>query len=608
MNVLFYPIIIPLIAGAVILIVPKALKELVALAGTIVAAYYAGQIFFAGKGMMASWLWFEIGDFPLSADLRADSLSGFILFAASIFSVLIVVYSIGFMKGRNRLKEYYAYLVWTAGAAAAAILANNLILLLASWEVTTILLFFMITIGGDKSREPSGKTFVMIGFSDCALLLGIVMLWHMVGTLQISEITAIPITNGTLTAVYIMFLIGALVKAGAIPGHSWIPKAAEGAPTSVMAYLPACLDKLLGIYLLARISLYMFVLTGGLKMLLLIIGGVTIIVAVMMALVQHNLKKLLAYHTVSQVGYMIMGIGTGVPIGIIGGLFHMVNNAIYKNLLFLGAGAVEKRTGTTDLEKLGGLAKAMPFTFGAMLIAAFSISGVPPFNGFASKWLVYQGTIEIGQPVFLIAAMFGSALTLASFIKIIHAVFLGSKPDSLGFVKPAGFAMALPMVILAVLCVVFGVFAQIPLKYAIGPAAGIDFSAAPKGLEMATAMWSPTLATVMLIVALFVGWIVYMLGKTSNVRTTTIFMGGEKFESESIRFPGTGFYKAISDMVPLKAFYKDAESGVFDLYVLVGTFGGKIIGVFRAMHNGIVSTYVAFSLIGLVYLILFLMR
>ncbi len=142
-----------------------------------------------------------------------------------------------------------------------------------------------------------------------------------------------------------------------------------------MAYLPASLDKLLGIYLLARISLHMFVLNEPLKFLLLIIGAVTIILAVMMALVQHNLKKLLAFHAVSQVGYMVMGIGTGVPIGIIGGLFHMLNHAIYKCCLFLGAGAVEKRTGTTELEELGGLAKSLPVPFISMVIAAFAISG-----------------------------------------------------------------------------------------------------------------------------------------------------------------------------------------------------------------------------------------
>jgi len=611
MSYLFYPIIIPLIAGAIIMIIPEVLKgirEFVALAGTVIASYYAGVIFFAGKEITASWGWFSLQNFDISADLRVDSLSGFILFAASVFAVLIVIYSIGFMRDKSRLKEYYSYILWTSGAAAAALLADNLVFFLIGWEVTSVLLFFLITIGGEESREAAGKTFVMIGFSDCAILLGIILLWQILGTLRISDINAVAINSGSMTFIYILFLIGAIVKAGAIPGHSWIPKAAESAPASIMAYLPASLDKLLGIYLLARISLDMFILNEALKLLLLIIGAVTIILAVMMALVQHNLKKLLAFHAVSQVGYMFMGIGTGVPIGIVGGLFHMLNNALYKCCLFLGAGAVEKRAETTELEELGGLSSAMPITFVTMLIAAFAISGVPPLNGFASKWLIYQGTIEIGQPIFLLAAMFGSALTLASFIKVIYSVFLGRKPEKLEAVKPAGWAMAVPMVVLALFCVFFGVFAQFPLRHIIGPAVYMDFERIPWMIHLSRAMWSPTLATVLIIVALACGLIVYLLSTAVKVRTTSIFVGGEKFDVESLRFPGTGFYETIREFSPLKVLYGDAEQGVYDLYVLGGRYGMKIVEVLRAVHNGVVSTYVAFVLIGLGFLIIFLVR
>ncbi|HUT63287.1 MAG TPA: proton-conducting transporter membrane subunit, partial [Anaerolineae bacterium] len=459
-----------------------------------------------------------------------------------------------------------------------------------------------------RSREGAGKTFVMIGFSDCALLLGIVLLWQMTGTLEISEINAVPVTGGWMASIYILLLIGSLVKAGAMPGHSWIPKAAEGAPTSVMAYLPASLDKLLGIYLLARISLHMFMLNQSLRLLLLIIGAVTIILAVMMALVQHNLKKLLSFHAVSQVGYMVMGIGTGVPIGIVGGLFHMLNNALYKCCLFLGAGAVEKETGTTELEDLGGLARTMPVTFTACLISALAISGVPPFNGFASKWLIYQGTIEIGQPIFLIAAMFGSVLTLASFIKVIFSVFLGKKPDNLSAHMKESVTMAIPMIVLALLCVLFGVFAQLPLKYLIGPAVGMNFETIPGMINLSRGMWSPTLATVMIIVALLLGWIVYFLSTVMKSRPTSIFVGGEKFESESVRYPGTGFYETIRELNPLKILYSDAEQGVYDLYVLGGRYGLKLVEVLRSIHNGVVSTYLAFAMIGLVFLIFFLVR
>ena len=176
-------------------------------------------------------------------------------------------------------------------------------------------------------------------------------------------------------------------------------------------------------------------MSAAMNTFLMAIGSLTIVCAVMMALVQHDLKRLLGYHAVSQVGYMVLGIGTGNPIGIAGGIFHMLNHAIYKSCLFLSAGAVEKKTGTTDLDKLGGLSKTMPVVYVAFLIASLAISGVPPLNGFASKWMIYQGIIETGRQgshlwiLWLMAAMFGSALTLASFMKLVHAVFLG-QPSS----------------------------------------------------------------------------------------------------------------------------------------------------------------------------------
>ncbi len=175
------------------------------------------------------------------------------------------------------------------------------------------------------------------------------------------------------------------------------------------ALLPASVDKLLGIYLLSRLVLNVFDRVSlGLNVLLMIIGAVTIVAGCGHGLVQHDLRKLLSFHAVSQVGYMILGIGTGTAIGIAGGLFHMLNNAIYKGALFLTAGAVEKRAGTMDLAELGGLGRMMPFTFATFGIAALAISGIPPLNGFVSKWMVYQGIVDAGigrYLIFLVAAI-----------------------------------------------------------------------------------------------------------------------------------------------------------------------------------------------------------
>ncbi len=609
MNLLLYPILVPLAGGLLALLMPRALKglrELVCIVATGATVYHAAQIVrisSLGERLDFSRPWLSIENFVFSISLRADALSRFIVLAASIFGLLIVLYSIGYMRNKDRLPEYYAYIVWTVAAANAALLADNLILLLVSWEVVTVLLFFLITIAGEGSPPAAGKTFVMIGAADCAMLLGIVLIWRVMGTLEISALRHVPMQTGMMHLIYALLLAGAITKAGAMPGHSWIPKAAEIAPTSVMAFLPAALDKLLGIYLLARMSLYMFAPSEAMKLALLIIGAVTIILAVMAALVQHELKKLLSCHAVSQVGYMVMGIGTGVPLGIIGGLFHMLNNAIYKCCLFLTAGAVERKAGTTELEKLGGLASAMPVTFGACVIAALAISGVPPLNGFASKWFVYQGVLQVGRPVFVVAAMFGSALTLASFIKVIYSVFLGKRPESLRSIKPVGFSMTFPMIFLALLCIVFGVFYHLPVKQFIAPALGSQALVLPQ-----LGLWDSTLATGLIVIGLVIGIIIYLFGTAFKGRTTSIFVGGETLDEEESRVPGTGFYETVTSMRGLGTIYRDAEQGAYDLYVLGARYGQKIVDVFRGMHTGIVSTYVAFCVAGLGIILFLLLR
>jgi NADH-quinone oxidoreductase subunit L len=190
-----------------------------------------------------------------------------------------------------------------------------------------------------------------------------------------------------------------------------------------------------------------------------------------MALIQRDAKRLLAFHAISQVGYMILGIGTGTTVGIVGGLFHMVNHAMYKGTLFLTAGAVERQAGTTDLAQLGGLARRMPVTFACFAVAACSISGVPPFNGFYSKELVYEGALERGA-VYYGAALLGSFFTAASFLKLGHAAFLGryraGGPEPT--VREAPWAMLVPMIVIAAGCVLFGLGNALPVRGFIEPA------------------------------------------------------------------------------------------------------------------------------------------
>jgi len=428
--------------------------------------------------------------FGIELTFRFYHFSGFIVLAIGFFTFLTAIYSLAFFQTKNKAHKFYTYLLFAQGAANAALLADNLVVMLFFWEGLLLVLFGMIAEGRSAGAFKTAiKAFVIVGIADLCMMAGIALTGHLAQTLNMSQIHLAPV--GLLaSASFLLLMIGAISKAGSVPFHTWIPDAAVDAPLPFMAYFPAALEKLLGIYFLTRICLDLFRLDAGsgLSILLMTVGAATILLAVMMALIQKDYKRLLSYHAVSQVGYMLLGIGTCLPVGIIGGIFHMLNNALYKCGLFFTAGAVEKETGTTDLEKLGGLRLKMPVTFACFFVVAASISGVPPFNGFFSKELIYAAALKRGA-IFYIAALLGSFFTAASFLKLGHAAFLGKTPREYKETREAPIPMLIPMIILALTCIFFGVFNHLPIRHFIQPVLGqrielSSFTGAPANLML----------------------------------------------------------------------------------------------------------------------------
>ncbi|MCX6357325.1 MAG: proton-conducting transporter membrane subunit, partial [Candidatus Aureabacteria bacterium] len=452
---------------------------------------------------------------------------------------------------------------------------------------------------------PASYKATLSGGSDAFLVLGVSIL------LTLPSVGGpIPLSHGAAVAAYCCLAVAAFAKAGAMPLHSWIPDCAEYAPVPVTALLPASLDKLLGIYLLARMHLTLFAVGDRVQLLCAIVGATTIVAAVMMAMVQHNLKRLLGYHAVSQVGYMVLGIATGTPVGIAGAIFHMLNNCIYKTCLVLGAGAVEERGGTAELDNLGGLASAMPMTFAAMLVSSLAISGIPPLNGFASKWMIYQGIIQMNASggrlwvVWLVAAMFGSVLTLASFIKILNAVYLGPPSRAIAQriagVREVGALMWAPMAALAGLCVVFGVrAASLAVGRFVAPAVG-----APIGY---IGLWDSTLATWLILLGIACGLLLYLAGRRGRVRRTDPFLGGEAGD-DRMSLSGVDFYLTIREMGVLGWVYARAEGRVFDLYDQGRRVALGVARLLSRMHDGALPVYLGWCLAGLLMLLYLLMR
>jgi len=616
-STLLICVFLPLIAGFVLLFLPNRIKHLSAaltLIISVVTFALAIRIFAAGRSDY-SWSVFQINELKLDLLLTAKPLGAFILLFAAGFGVLITLYSLKSMAGAKRLNEYYGSILLAIGGSAGILLSDHLLFLLIFWEIVTASLYLLITTGGRNSNFAATKSFAMIGASDGAFLLGVLMAWAISGTFIISDIS-IQTTSALPIIAFLLLMTAAITKAGALPLHTWLPTSGEYAPASVMALLPAAIDKLLGIYLLVIIVREIFVLnSAALSMVLSIIGAATIIIAVMIAMVQHNLKKLLSFHAVSQVGYMILGIATMTPVGIAGALFHMLNNAIYKCCLFLCGGAVEQQTGTAELDRLGGLGKKMSVTFAACLVAALSISGIPPFNGFVSKWMVYQGIIEMGTaqggataklwPIWLTCAMFGSALTLASFVKLLHSLFLSRLPSELKNVKEVSPLQFIPMAALAVLCVFFGVFYTVPLNWFIYPALNIQPGAAIFGT------WESILATALLVFGILIGLVILLIGlsvRQGRCRTVPTWTCGETQPNEEMIVPGTGFYKTVSSMGGLRQLYSAQEKGHFDLYNQGGRAGLALTELLRWLHSGILSMYLTWVTLGLLIVLLVVCR
>ncbi|UCD28591.1 MAG: NADH dehydrogenase [Planctomycetota bacterium] len=620
---LMFPMVVTALAGLIAYMTARRAADIsrfVSLIACVVVLVLTYRLF-AGDFVELDVTWLALNDLNLSIAMSNGKFGSLIAMGAAFFGLLIAISAIVAEKGEAEEGRFYAFLCWTLTGAIGAALADDLIWLLICWELVTLCLYMLLNLGKGDSPTSAAKTFGMIGFGDAAMLLAMVLIGATEGTFRINELS-IEVDSPLTYICFILFMIAALAKAGAVPMHTWIPTAATDASAHVMALLPASLDKLLGIYLLATFSLRVFTLDTAMRAVLMIIGAVTILAAVMMAMNQHHLKKLLSFHAVSQVGYMVLGIGTGVPIGIAGGIFHMINHSIYKSCLFLTAGAVERQTGTSEMNRLGGLARVLPVTFMCCTIAALAISGIPPLNGFVSKWLVYQGCLSAGSPLAilcLVAAVFGSALTLASFVKVLATVFWGPATTD---VAPSGgvegngkFALALPMVVLAVLCLGFGIFAQWPLNNLVIPAlvdVGVPQTPLIIGNEAievsGLSLWGPVPATMLILLGVLGGIGLYLVGKVAHVRVANSFVGGEVLDDESVlKFPATSFYRTVEDMPGLGQALSDGGQGVYDVYRLGGRYGGSLVEVLRNLHSGVLSLYVSWCLVGVVIIALYLM-
>jgi len=410
--------------------------------------------------------------------LGADTLSAFFLAPVFLLGALGAVYSLGYWPQRRRrrsgrkLSLFWGFLV---AGMALLLVARHALAFLLGWETMALAAFFLVSLEDHRSEcRRAGLIYLIATHVGTLALFGMFALWRWAtGSYALEPAAGLPL--GVMNALFLLALAGFGMKAGVMPLHFWLPGAHANAPSPVSAMLSGVMLKM-GIYGLVRMLFLMPqppAFWGGS---LLLLGCASGLLGVAFAIGQHDLKRLLAYHSVENIGIILIGLGLAllgrssnqpawVALGLAGGLLHVWNHGLFKALLFFGAGSVVRATGTREIDRLGGLAKAMPATAAMFLVGAVAICGLPPLNGFVSEWFVYLGLLRSGigpqhgsaaivaAPVL---AMIG-ALAVACFVKVVGAVFLGlPRSSATAFARESPWPMLAPMAVLAAACAVIG--------------------------------------------------------------------------------------------------------------------------------------------------------
>ncbi len=411
--------------------------------------------------------WEPVNGVPVAIYLVLDGLSRFLLIIINLLGFLSAFYAISYIKRYTGENFFYTLMCLMVAGMNGVVLSGDLFNLYVFLEISVISSYALVAFGVEKTElEASYKYQVLGGLASLLILFGIAMIYWRTGTLNIADI-AIILTgeerNAFLVFVQLIMVTGFGIKAALIPFHAWLPDAHSSAPSPISAMLSGVLIKAVGVYVIIRLFFNMFQLDGGLAAVITAIGAISMIVGVLLAIGQWDLKRLLAYHSISQMGYVVIGIGMGMillardgdksvaALAIGGGLFHMINHAVFKGLLFLNAGSIEYATGTRDMTKMGGLGRYMPVTLASSFSASMAISGMPPFNGFFSKLVIIVAAIQGGFYLLALLAVIAGIITLASFMKFQRYAFY-DKSTQREVVKEVPFSMCFSMVTLAILC------------------------------------------------------------------------------------------------------------------------------------------------------------
>ncbi|CAM3838958.1 NADH-quinone oxidoreductase subunit L [Mesobacillus zeae] len=453
----------PLLSFLVLLIAGRRLREASAYAGILLTlASLAMSVYmlaerFTKPTFKSESVWLTIGDLKLTAGFEVNQLNALMLVIVSLVSFLVHIYSRGYMHGDERFPVFYAYLGLFTFAMLGLVLSPNLLQTYIFWELVGLGSFLLIGFYfyKESAKHAAQKAFIMTRIGDVGLLIGMILLFWQTGSFEYDEIFAsvkegaVSETMITLTA--ILIFIGAVGKSGQFPLHTWLPDAMEG-PTPVSALIHAATMVAAGVYLVAA-TFPLFAASETALMTVSVIGAFTAIFAASIGIVQKDIKRVLAYSTVSQLGYMMLALGSA---GYVAGVFHLMTHAFFKALLFLAAGSVIHAVHTQDIEKMGGLWKKLRFTAPLFLIGTLAISGVPLFSGFFSKDEILVAAWVHGNKALFWLAVTAAFFTAFYMFRLFFMVFAGEARTHMKNVHESPGSMIFPMAVLGVLAIASG--------------------------------------------------------------------------------------------------------------------------------------------------------
>ena len=390
----------------------------------------------------------------------ADKLAVFMALVSSIVGAVIVFYSFGYINHYENRNEYYFMVVLFLGSMMGIVFSRNLLSLYLFWEITALACWRLIGFFREKEYVlRADKAFLITVFGALMMLIGFLDVYGTAGSFDLGVIAHAQISN---TAV-LLILFGILSKSATLPLHTWLPDAGV-APSPVTALLHAAVLVKIGVYVFARLFVATFQIDAMWHVIVPVIAGASALVSAGAAMIEKDMKRIIAYSTISQIGFIFLGLSIGNEIGLAGGLLYILMHSIAKGGLFLCAGIIEHQTHTKDITKMGGLIKSMPITAMAFLICAFSVMGIPPLGGFFAKFMVINGAVYSGHLWIALIFLLGSVMTMIYLLRIFVLIFMG-KPTHDYNAKDASFTMVSSVVLLAVMSILGGIFINYPADY-----------------------------------------------------------------------------------------------------------------------------------------------